>query len=337
MRRMVMISVLLAIFAASAFAQLTIVSSSPVNGAVSVPLTSSLILTFSEPLDTAIRFDENDVCLAMLAHDPGNALSPQGIRFSEDLTVMTIDLLYDANTDFTICVSNAHSQSGDYLAQPFGVCYTTAAEHGPYSISGTVSYGEHSPQYSIVALSNAAENSGVDKFALGGVVVMSTDGSYTVNYVRDGVYWPIVLKDLDLNGDIDWHDVFGYYDPNADGVQDSLIINGVNAEGIDLTLGAISAVNKPATLLPESVVLAQNYPNPFNSETVIAFTLPRAMNITLTVFDLLGRDVATLVKGPLAAGGHELNWNAGSQPGGIYFYRLDAGDQSVTRKMLFVK
>lgn len=322
----------------TAFAQFTIVSFSPVDGAVGVPLLNVLSLTFSEPLDTAVRFSDSVICLGVTVHEPEDSVQLLGFAFSEDLTVMMLSLQHTPETDFTFMVDNAFSQNGHYLDQPFSVCYTTAAEHGAYTMSGTVSYsGDNSPQYAAVLLSSGQENGGQDKEGRGGVIVLSADGHYTVNYVRNGVYWPLVFKDLDHNGDIDQTDAFGIYDLNADGVQDSVVVNGANVDGIDLTLAAFSAAETPAALLPASVRLAQNYPNPFNPETEIAFSLPRATVVSLTVYDLLGRAVAQLANGPLAAGEHALRWNAANQPGGIYFYRLDAGAQSQTRKMLLVK
>ncbi len=95
-------------------------------------------------------------------------------------------------------------------------------------------------------------------------------------------------------------------------------------------------------LPPVALRLEQNVPNPFNPSTVIRFELPAARAATLSVYDVTGRRVATLVAGFLAAGGHEVSWDGRNEAGrtvasGVYVYRLDAGDVQVSRRMLLVK
>jgi hypothetical protein len=84
-------------------------------------------------------------------------------------------------------------------------------------------------------------------------------------------------------------------------------------------------------------VLSQNYPNPFNSETSFSYTIPEAQHVTLTVHDLLGREVATLVNGPMSAGTHTQSWSADGLAAGVYMYTLTAGEFSQTNKMLYLK
>lgn len=89
--------------------------------------------------------------------------------------------------------------------------------------------------------------------------------------------------------------------------------------------------------LPSLIVLHPNYPNPFNPTTEISFELPRAMNVSLRVFDLLGREVAVLVNGDLNAGTHRVEFDGKELASGVYFYRLDAGEFLLTRKMVMLK
>jgi hypothetical protein len=93
--------------------------------------------------------------------------------------------------------------------------------------------------------------------------------------------------------------------------------------------GTASGVENGSASTPGSMILYQNYPNPFNPSTTIRFALPYASTVKLEVFNLLGQRVATLVDGGMAAGYHEVRWNAitASQPmvaSGVYFYRLEA-------------
>jgi hypothetical protein len=80
--------------------------------------------------------------------------------------------------------------------------------------------------------------------------------------------------------------------------------------------------------------LSQNYPNPFNPSTTISFSLPRTENISLKVYDMLGREVATLVEGQEEAGEHSVKWNAEGLASGVYFSRLIAGGFVEARKLL---
>ena len=83
--------------------------------------------------------------------------------------------------------------------------------------------------------------------------------------------------------------------------------------------------------------LRPNYPNPFNPATEIMFDLPRTTHVTLKVFDLLGREVATLTNGTMQAGEHRTTFDASKLPSGIYIYRLQSGMETQSRKMVLLK
>jgi|GEM_PF-1250253 len=103
----------------------------------------------------------------------------------------------------------------------------------------------------------------------------------------------------------------------------------------------VVSIPTSASLIPESLpadfALLQNYPNPFNPATVIRFDLPTASNVTLSLFDMLGREVARLVEGNRLAGRYQVTWNAGNHPSGIYLYQLRAESYVSTRKMILMK
>ena len=88
---------------------------------------------------------------------------------------------------------------------------------------------------------------------------------------------------------------------------------------------------------PETFTLAQNSPNPFNPSTTISFTLPRECRAELTVYNLAGAKVATLVRGNFPAGKQEVTWNADGFPSGVYFCHIAAGEFRDTIKMMLVK
>jgi hypothetical protein len=88
---------------------------------------------------------------------------------------------------------------------------------------------------------------------------------------------------------------------------------------------------------PKTYDLSQNYPNPFNPSTTIEYSIPNDAVVSLKIFDVLGKEVATLVNEQKATGTYIVNWNASNFSSGLYFYRLNAGEFSQTKKMFLVK
>jgi photosystem II stability/assembly factor-like uncharacterized protein len=90
-----------------------------------------------------------------------------------------------------------------------------------------------------------------------------------------------------------------------------------------------------------SIQLKQNYPNPFNPSTVISFQLPKNANVTLKIYDIIGKEVACLVNGHLLAGSHSVNFNASGLASGVYFYKINISDgvenNSRIMKMILTK
>jgi hypothetical protein len=91
------------------------------------------------------------------------------------------------------------------------------------------------------------------------------------------------------------------------------------------------------TQVPDNYSLSQNYPNPFNPATKISYDIPKAGIVKLVVFDILGREVRTLVNDFKQAGSFTVEFNASELSSGAYFYRIEAGDFTATKKMLLVK
>jgi len=89
--------------------------------------------------------------------------------------------------------------------------------------------------------------------------------------------------------------------------------------------------------IPSSFSLSQNYPNPFNPTTVIKFDIPKSGEVSLKVYDVLGREIASLVNENLKTGSYSMDWNASQCPSGVYFYRLTADGFKETRRMIYLK
>ena len=99
----------------------------------------------------------------------------------------------------------------------------------------------------------------------------------------------------------------------------------------------ITGIKNISTEIPRSFKLEQNYPNPFNPNTVISFQLPVDGQVSLKIYDLLGKEISTLVNEKLAPGTYTVDWNASQYPSGVYFYRLQTEGYTETRKMLLTK
>ncbi|MFH0733603.1 MAG: T9SS type A sorting domain-containing protein [bacterium] len=89
--------------------------------------------------------------------------------------------------------------------------------------------------------------------------------------------------------------------------------------------------------IPNEFSLSQNYPNPFNPTTTIKFAIPTTSNVKLTIYNTIGKEIAALVNGSMEAGNHSVNWNAGDNSSGMYFFKLEAGNFTATKKMMLIK
>lgn len=115
--------------------------------------------------------------------------------------------------------------------------------------------------------------------------------------------------------------------------------------GISIYISLVG-ITPVSTEIPQQFKLEQNYPNPFNPVTKIKFDIPpaiqskglsRALGILLQVFNLLGREVSTLVNEELKPGTYEVDWNAVNYPSGVYYYKLTIGEFSETKKAVLIK
>jgi murein DD-endopeptidase MepM/ murein hydrolase activator NlpD len=119
----------------------------------------------------------------------------------------------------------------------------------------------------------------------------------------------------------------------TEGAQDQLMDLVFSYFGI--TTGVADEV--PAGQVPARFALEQNYPNPFNPTTVIQYAVPRTSHVRIVLFDLLGREVGTLLDGIQNPGHHRVRWDATGMASGVYYYRLTSGDWSQTKSMMVIK
>jgi hypothetical protein len=112
------------------------------------------------------------------------------------------------------------------------------------------------------------------------------------------------------------------------------VISGFLAD--TLFSSVLVAVNEEKGL-PTSFALSQNYPNPFNPSTTVRFDVSQTSFVTVKVYDILGREVETIVSREMIPGKYTITWNAYQMPSGVYFYRMTAGDFVSQKKMLLMK
>jgi len=152
----------------------------------------------------------------------------------------------------------------------------------------------------------------------GGNIIKTTDAGSTWGISWTGG-WNVTLRDLYF---------FDLYKGVACG-GNSLILK--------TTSGGFIGIEPISSSMPEDFSLSQNYPNPFNPNTKIKFAIPKFASVRLAVYDLLGREVESLVNQQLTPGIYEVNWNAAKFSSGIYMYRLVTNDFSMVKKMSLIK
>jgi hypothetical protein len=102
-------------------------------------------------------------------------------------------------------------------------------------------------------------------------------------------------------------------------------------------LTEITSVKQDGNIIPIKFELSQNYPNPFNPTTQIRYSIQKNEMVTLKVYNVLGQEVAVLVNGQQKAGSYIADFNASKLASGVYMYKIQAGDFSLTKKMLLLK
>ena len=125
----------------------------------------------------------------------------------------------------------------------------------------------------------------------------------------------------------------GFREHVADNLSDGGIVNLDLVRGV----GSIVGIGHNSGLVPTAYGLAQNYPNPFNPSTTIYYNIPKSGNVKIRVFDMLGREVSTLVNEYKMAGKHQVVFNDGSLASGVYFYSIQVDNYTDVKKMSLIK
>ena len=203
---------------------------------------------------------------------------------------------------------------------------------GYTSVYGTISVGGGS------SANVVSENGGVAgaivyaldaKGNVAGYGVSATTGDYTIAELAPGAYTVTVDK-------------VGFTSASSSGAPTYDVSGNPQSSNIQFVINSVTTVSTGISAQPSGYTLEQNYPNPFNPTTQIAFTIPKAGPVTMTVFNILGQHVATLVNGTLNAGAYHATWGGTNDAGttvasGIYLYRISTAEYSAVKKMMFLK
>jgi hypothetical protein len=216
------------------FPQMTLVSSTPADGDVSVLPASDLVLQFSSPLDTTAMFE--DFFLGVELFPENKDENEPEILLSDDLRTMTVKgLKFEEDERYTMMLWGAVNTSGDSLDRPYVVTWSTGAELPAGQINGTVNWSGGNPAGALVAFFE-------QMFDEDPIAITVANPAYTANYMPNGSYY--VVSICDTNGDgpeFMKGDAVGLYDANDDGIPDKVEVAGGNTlNNVDITLSVNS-------------------------------------------------------------------------------------------------
>ena len=173
----------------------------------------------------------------------------------------------------------------------------------------------------------------------------TTEDLYSVQFIDNNTGWAVGTNGAILyttNGGTNWNSQIG-------GTKEGLFSVHFNDNNTGWTVGdsgtILKTTNGGVSFVEEQEIdeiatnysLTNNYPNPFNPSTKIKYSVPKSSNVVIKVFDILGKEIETLVNEEKQTGTYEITWCAENLPSGIYFYRIQAGDFVETKKMILLK
>jgi hypothetical protein len=179
-----------------------------------------------------------------------------------------------------------------------------------------------------------------------GYIITGTTNLMVNVDVNNSDLW--IIK-TDANGEIVWSQTFGgsYFEYGSSIRQTTdggyIIIGATESFGVGdsdiwlIKLAGPTAIHENPYTVIKNYHLLQNYPNPFNPSTTIRYSIPKSSKVTLAIYDLLGREITTLVNETQTPGEYSVIWNGQGYPGGIYICHLKAGDFTETRKLVLQK
>ncbi|MFN3694904.1 MAG: T9SS type A sorting domain-containing protein [Ignavibacterium sp.] len=158
-------------------------------------------------------------------------------------------------------------------------------------------------------------------------------GSIQSEYIG-GVEGPVTIPSIDFIN-INSGDSVALYFAIALGQNQNEVVAQINEATVKYN--TVLSIDRIDSEIPTEFILAQNYPNPFNPNTKIQFSVSKAQSVSLKVFDVLGNEIATLVNEELTPGVYQYNFDATNLSSGVYYYKLQSGNYSETKKMILMR
>jgi hypothetical protein len=234
------------------------------------------------------------------------------------------------------------TSDGGYIVAGYKTILIAPYHHDLYlvktSSDGTVqwerTYGESGSDYA-----NSVRETSDGGFIAAGLMETPVQGGCDIYVVK-----------TDGNGDLQWFGTMsvndadvGYCVRQTDDdnfvIAGSTVIFGVSFDAflIKMSSGMVGVEGETVNFTPDEIRLLRNYPNPFNTFATIRYSLRESSEVSINIYDILGRKVETLVQNQNSAGNHQVIWDADGLPSGVYFCNIKAGDHSETQKMLLLK
>jgi hypothetical protein len=171
--------------------------------------------------------------------------------------------------------------------------------------------------------------------------VISWDPEDTIKIMRNQIVDSNGIINFDFWGDLGYMHIFSFatYNGLISVTTTSTCLCGETWYGNHtLRSSNITSVpNSSHALIPKTAHLEQNYPNPFNPATTISFNLPAKSFVTIKIYDVVGKEVATIVSEEMPAGNYTRQWNAIDSPSGMFFCRMQTGSFTETKKLILLK
>jgi uncharacterized repeat protein (TIGR01451 family) len=218
------------------------------------------------------------------------------------------------------------------------ITYTiTISNAGPFTTAGVVVTDLLPEGLLFVSASASSDDEGCDPCSYD-----AETGEWTIGKLTDGETATLIIEaEVTAEGEItNTARITQHHlpDPDSDISLDNPNEDDVATATASVASGkATSIVRSGGEGIPETFEMSQNYPNPFNPQTTIPFGVPQAGRVVVKVYNLLGQRVAVLMDQELAAGRHEVVWQALDQPTGMYLVRMVAGETTLTRRVTLVK
>jgi hypothetical protein len=180
------------------------------------------------------------------------------------------------------------------------------------------------------------------------------EGPSSLLYREDGTWYAHYAGQPQGNASFQWYKRYNYSNWAAQGTDSSQTLEMRTTDfwvRLDVTISSVTVsdsiyvvfddskrlTENDVLKMPTEFFLHTNYPNPFNPETIIHFELPKEILVRLSIYDISGREITILQNEKMAAGHHQVRFNASHLASGIYFYKITAGEFSDIRRMLLIK